>query len=57
MLCVVLGWFEKVDVEDGLVRLKDHIGVHLEVFVQVEPRAVRAWLIITAVAKYPGLLF
>ena len=56
-MCVVLGWFEKVDVEDGLVRLKDHIGVHLEVFVQVEPRAVRAWLIIAAVAEHPRLLF
>ena len=31
--------------------------MHLEVFVQVEPSAVRAWLIIAAVAEHPRLLF
>ena len=57
LLCVVLGCVEKVDVENGLVRLKDHTRVHLEVFIQVEPCAVRAWLIVAAVAEDPGLLF
>lgn len=46
----------EVDLEDGLVRLEDHSGVHLEVLVKVHPSAVRAGLATVAVSKHPCLL-
>lgn len=54
-----LGWtfcalrIAQVDVEDGLVRLKDHAGVHAKVLIQIQPRAVRARLVVFSIAKNP----
>ena len=35
-----------IDLENCLVGLEDHAGVHLEVLVEVQPRAVRACLVV-----------
>lgn len=45
----------EVDIENGLVRLEDHAVAHLEILVQVEPRAVRARFVVEAVREDPGL--
>ena len=39
-----------------MVGLEDHVRAHLEVLVQVQPRAVRAWLVVEAVCQDPALL-
>ena len=46
----------EIDIENGLVRLEDHPWVHLEVLIQIQPRAIGAWLPIAAVAEDPRAL-
>ena len=46
----------EVHLEDGLVGLEHHAWLHLKVFVQVHPGAVRARLAAKAVREHPRLL-
>ena len=46
----------QLDIENGLVCLEDHPVVHLEVFVEVQPGSIGAWLVVEAVGEDPGLL-
>ena len=44
----------QLDIENCLIGLEDHAGVHLEVLIQVEPGAIGARLVIDAIDEPPG---
>ena len=59
MLLILVGresWAFEVNVEDGLVRFKNHALMHLEVLIEVEPRSICACFAIEAIFEGPALL-
>ena len=46
----------QLDVENCLVGLEDHTCIHIEIFVEVQPSAIGAGLVVRTICKFPVAL-